>query len=321
MFARANILLINCVQVSTVSVLVVNGMQTSGIKQVGVWKVENDGVREAADTLAVEEPLEIRLGLTREGRRENRRLSITMRTPGNDAELALGFLFAEGVIHGREQVASVQPCGRPAEGADYVNVLRVDLTPGTEIDLPRLERHFTTTSSCGVCGKTSLEALEIIADPLPQEDFRVEANVIHRLPATLREAQAVFESTGGLHAAALFDAGGNLRCLREDVGRHNALDKLIGAQWQAGCLPLHDSILLLSGRASFELLQKALRAEIPVVAAVGAPSSLAVELAERFHITLLGFVRNQRFNIYSVPERIAYSEQSLSSLASPTAIS
>jgi FdhD protein len=296
-------------------------MQAPGIRQVGVWKVENDGAREAQDTLAVEEPLEIRLGFTREGRRENRRLSITMRTPGEDAELALGFLLAEGVIQDRTQVKAVQPCGRPAEGADYVNVLRVDLSPGTEIDLPRLERHFTTTSSCGVCGKTSLDALEITASPLTHDGFRVEASVIHALPATLREAQAVFESTGGLHAAALFDTEGNLRCLREDVGRHNALDKLIGAQWSAGSLPLRDSILLLSGRASFELLQKALRAEIPIVAAVGAPSSLAVELAQRFHITLLGFVRNQRFNIYSAPERIAYSEQSLCNLASPTASS
>lgn len=280
---------------------------TKGTTQVGIWKIENgDGV-ETRDTLAQEEPLEIRLGFTRDGQREHRQLSITMRTPGQDRELALGFLFAEGVLHSREQVASARHCGKAVEGAETSNVFRVDLAPDTIVDLPRLERYFTTTSSCGVCGKTSLDALAISGDTKPLTDrFCVSPQIIHQLPTTLREAQAVFDSTGGLHAAALFDASGNLLCLREDVGRHNALDKLVGAQLEAGNLPIHERLLLLSGRASFELLQKALRASIPVVAAVGAPSSLAVELAQRFHITLLGFVRNQRFNIYSGTERIAF---------------
>jgi FdhD protein len=251
-----------------------------------------------SDMLAVEEPLEIRLGCDVDGRHVHTAVSITMRTPGNDRELAVGFLFTEGILVAREQVAGVRSCGAG-------NVVRVDLRPGVAVDLTRLERHFYTSSSCGVCGKTSLEAVGVCARHRATEGRPlVEAEVIHRLPQALRESQSVFDRTGGLHAAALFDTAGNLLCLREDVGRHNALDKLIGAQFLAGRTPLLEDVLLVSGRASFELVQKAVVAGIPILAAVGAPSSLAVSLAREHGLTLLGFVRQDRFNIYTGAERI-----------------
>ena len=262
-------------------------------------------MEETDDALAVEEPLEIRLGYVREGKRLIQSISITMRTPGADLDLAAGFLFTESIVRGPDQIASIRPCGRPVGEAKLQNVVRVELTPDAIVDIARLQRHFYTSSSCGVCGKSSLDAIEIVGNPSPIEDgFKAMPELIHRLPSALRAAQDVFNKTGGLHAAALFDADANLICLREDVGRHNALDKLIGAQLREGRVPLADRILLLSGRASFELLQKALAARIPLVAAVGAPSSLAVDLARRYNITLLGFVREDRFNIYSAAQRI-----------------
>ena len=210
----------------------------------------------------------------------------------------MGFLFTEGVIVSREQVAGVHACGSG-------NVARVDLHPGVGVDLSRLERHFYTSSSCGVCGKASLEAVRVCArNRIPESQPVVEAGVIHHLPEALRAAQAVFDRTGGLHASALFDAQGNLLSLREDVGRHNALDKLIGAQFLAGRTPLSEAVLMVSGRASFELVQKAAVAGIPILVAVGAPSSLAVSLAREHGLTVLGFVRQDRFNIYTGPERI-----------------
>ncbi len=221
-----------------------------------------------------------------------------MRTPGDDAELAVGFLFTEGLIADREQVAGVRMC----KGG---NAVRVDLTPGVAVDLARLERHFYTGSSCGVCGKSSLAAVRVEPRFRPAAGMPVvEAEVIYRLPEALREAQTVFDRTGGLHASALFNTAGCLLDLREDVGRHNALDKLIGAEFLAGRLPLTEAILLVSGRVSFELVQKAAVAGIPIVAAVGAPSSLAVDLAREHGLTLLGFVRVERFNIYTGAERI-----------------
>jgi len=252
-----------------------------------------------SDTVAVEEPLEIRLGYDDGGRRRHRTVAVTMRTPGHDPELAVGFLFTEGIVTARDQLAGVHICCRTA------NVVRVELAAGSTVDFARLKRHSYTTSSCGVCGKTSLEAVRVVAgDPPPADKPVVDAATIHGLPAALRVAQPVFDRTGGLHASALFDAHGHLRCVREDVGRHNALDKLIGCQFLAGLTPLCDDILLVSGRASFELVQKAAVAGIPVLAAVGAPSSLAVDLARERGLTLLGFVRESRFNIYSGPDRI-----------------
>ncbi|MEP6925483.1 MAG: formate dehydrogenase accessory sulfurtransferase FdhD [Pyrinomonadaceae bacterium] len=257
------------------------------------------------DALAVEEPLEIRLGVFENGKTVHKSISITMRTPGDDFELAAGFLFTEGILHSKNQIARIHHCGLPNKTNNLQNTVRVDVQPETAVDFKRLERHFYTSSSCGVCGKSSIEALHTGVKKIQQKDFPVfEPATIHCLPDVLRESQNVFEQTGGLHAAGLFDAKGNLIALREDVGRHNAVDKLIGSQFLAGQVPLSDKLLQVSGRASFELVQKALMAGIPILSSVGAPSSLAVELAKEFGMTLLGFVRNKRFNIYTGAERI-----------------
>jgi FdhD protein len=259
------------------------------------------GAETENDLLAVEEPLEIRLQFP--GVPKHKAISITMRTPGDDFDLAAGFLFTEGIINSPEQISKIRYCGLPAAGKNINNTLVAELAEGVDIDLKRLERHFYTTSSCGVCGKSSIEALHTGAKKV-EVNNKFKSELIHELPGTLRSAQAVFERTGGLHASALFDADGDLDILREDVGRHNALDKVIGAKFMAGETPLTSRILLVSGRASFELVQKALMAGIPVLAAVGAPSSLAVELAAEFGMTLIGFVRDGRFNIYTGAERI-----------------
>jgi FdhD protein len=269
------------------------------ILTVPVQKVDGDSSAPVQDLLAVEEPLEIRLG--------QKSVSITMRTPGHDFELAAGFLFTEGILHDAAEIREIHWSPPHANGnpRQLGNSVTVELNAGVEVDLDRLERHFYTTSSCGVCGKASIEAIQMQGCPvLPRNGPLVETSVIHDLPATLRREQPVFERTGGLHAAALFDPQGKLQLLREDVGRHNAVDKLIGSQMLAGRTPLSGHLLLVSGRASFELVQKALMAGIPILAAVGAPSSLAVETAQRFNMTLLGFVRDGRFNIYSGASRI-----------------
>jgi FdhD protein len=270
-----------------------------------IVRFEDGHSRLAEDSLAVEEPLEIRLGFGPLRARERRTVALTMRTPGHDRELAAGFLFTEGVIQDPADLLEIViPEEDEADGRE--NLVRVELRPEVEVDLGRLQRHFYTTSSCGVCGKTSLEALETASglSPLPVE-FTVAASVLTGLPDALREAQEVFGRTGGLHGCAFFSPAGELLCTREDVGRHNALDKLIGAELLTKGGVLERRILLLSGRASFELLQKAVMAGVPVVGAVGAPSSLAVEVAERFGITLVGWLRGERFSVYTHPERIA----------------
>lgn len=265
---------------------------------VRVCRIDDTSSSVQSDMLSVEEPLEIRLRHDLAGRPAHTVVSVTMRTPGNDCELAAGFLFTEGILDEPEQVASIHLCRSG-------NVVCVQLRPGVAVDLTRLERHFYTSSSCGVCGKASLEAVRISArHRLREGQPVVEAEVISRLPEALRAAQTVFDRTGGLHAAALFDVRGQLICLREDVGRHNALDKVIGAQFLARRPPLLEDVLLVSGRASFELVQKAVVAGIPILAAVGAPSSLAVSLAREHGLTVLGFVRRDRFNIYTGAERI-----------------
>jgi FdhD protein len=278
------------------------------VSQAEIAVVTSDG-REVGDVLAVEEPLEIRIGFP-EG--THKAVSITMRTPGDDAELAAGFLFTEGILKTAEQIKQIRHCGLKIgsnkgtldrASALNSNTIRVDLNDAIDLDLKRLERNFYTTSSCGVCGKASIEALATGVEQITS-DLRVTAEVIHSLPQTLRDAQSVFEATGGLHASALFDADGKLDIVREDVGRHNALDKVIGRKFLDGETPLKDRILLVSGRASFELVQKALMAGIPILAAVGAPSSLAVELAAEYGMTMVGFVRDGRFNIYCGDERI-----------------
>ncbi|HEV2968650.1 MAG TPA: formate dehydrogenase accessory sulfurtransferase FdhD [Pirellulales bacterium] len=275
-----------------------------------VQKVFAGRLETRLDQLAVEEPLEIRLVYSSVGERREHSISITMRTPGHDPELAAGFLLSEGIVRGSRDIEAIRHSGPTSETARSHNVVRIELREDLAFDLKRLERHFYTTSSCGVCGKSSLEALEVFAAPLwSPDEFQIAAEAIHQLPDKLREAQAVFDRTGGLHAAALFNADCNLLEIREDVGRHNAVDKLLGSQLLAGKLPLSMCGILVSGRASFELVQKALVAGIPLLAAVGAPSSLAVELAKRYQMTLVGFVRGRRFNIYSGTQRIAINAE------------
>lgn len=271
-----------------------------------VLKREADGATHTAtDALAVEEPLEIKLAHGPAGRRSYTSVSVTMRTPGHDAELALGFLFTEGVIGGYRDVASVRFAGAP--GGEE-NVLVVELHAGVAVDVARLERHFYTASSCGVCGKASLEQVRLTPGYYPQPGLpRLAASGLPALPEALLAGQSAFAATGGLHAAGLFDARGELLLLREDVGRHNALDKVLGAAMRKGWLPLREHLALVSGRASFELVQKALMAGLPALAAVGAPSSLAVELAEAYNLSLIGFLRHGRFNVYSGAERIIFA--------------
>jgi FdhD protein len=272
-----------------------------GVRSAVVEKVRTTRRTTDQDLLVVEEPLEIRLGIDRNGKRSEKAVSITMRTPGHDYELAVGFLFNEGIIRSLEDLE--QAPGTNA--AENCNVVTVRLRKGLKMDMRRLLRHFYATSSCGVCGKASLQALEVQGCPvLRKSEPHIHAHTVHVLPEKLRAAQSVFDRTGALHAAGLFDAAGNLICVREDVGRHNAVDKLIGNQLMAGRTPLGDHLLMVSGRTSFEIIQKALMAGIAVVAAVSAPSSLAVDLADRFGMTLLGFVRGDNFNIYAGAQRI-----------------
>lgn len=250
-------------------------------------RAEDGPTVEEQDLVAVEEPLQIRIG--------DRDIAVTMRTPGHDEELAAGFLFTEGIL---------QP-GQIAKIACNQNVAAVTLLPGVEIDESLLQRNFYVTSSCGVCGKASIESIEAAGCMIMPRDLpRVSEAVIRGLPETLRLSQQVFERTGGLHACGLFTAGGELIVIREDVGRHNAVDKMIGRAYLDGKLPLSHHVLLVSGRTSFELVQKAVMAGIPVLAAVGAPSSLAVKTALRFGMTLIGFLRRERFNVYTAPGRV-----------------
>ncbi|WP_285727207.1 formate dehydrogenase accessory sulfurtransferase FdhD [Psychromicrobium xiongbiense] len=255
-----------------------------------------------ADALAVEEPLEIRVA--------GRPLAVTMRTPGHDVELATGFFVSEGIISSGEDVRAAIHCGGPGTGpggqANTYNVLDVALAPGVQLPESTLSRNFYTTSSCGVCGKASIDAVRTVSSfQLAEDETRIGAETVLSFPDQLRARQDVFEKTGGLHAAALFDAEtAEMLVIREDVGRHNAVDKVVGWAAQQGLLPLRRTVLQVSGRASFELVQKAVMAGIPVLSAVSAPSSLAVELAAESGLTLLGFVRGSSMNVYTRPERI-----------------
>jgi len=271
-----------------------------------VQRVAGTALARDTDLLAIEAPLEISLEHGPSGQRQTQTLAVTMRTPGHDAELVAGFLLSEGIIGGPADIQTLAHHADPRRPKERGNVLRAALAPSVVLELGRLERHFYTTSSCGVCGKTSIDAVKATSCPAPPpaDSPRVAASLIHQLPQRQRAAQAVFEQTGGLHATALFSAEGELLLLREDVGRHNAFDKVVGAALLAGQLPLGQHIALLSGRASFELVQKAALAGVAILAAIGAPSSLAVEAAEEFGLTLLGFVRNERFNIYTHAQRI-----------------
>ncbi len=265
-----------------------------------------DGSWQAApDHIAVEEPLEIRLSQVVSGLRQTEPISITMRTPGHDFELAAGFLFGEGIVSAPEDMVGIDYATDVKSEEERGNALVVTLRDGLAVNLGNQRRNFTTTSACGVCGKASLDALLLEGCRPLKSDVQVDAQALMALPRTLRQRQCGFEATGGVHAAGLFTTSGEFLALSEDVGRHNAFDKLVGAQLLAGNLDeLGTRVALLSGRASYELLQKALRARVPIVAAVGAPSSLAVEIAETFGITLVGFLKNGSFNVYSGRERI-----------------
>ncbi|MCD6063178.1 MAG: fdhD [Flavipsychrobacter sp.] len=271
-------------------------MKEEATLRADIYKVSRNHMSETDDVLAVEEPLEIRLVHGSADKRIQKNLSVTMRTPGSDKELATGFLFTEGIINNISHVKDVLLND---------NIISIIIDEDVNFDLSKLERNFYTTSSCGVCGKSSIEAVKTVCQISSDGGtLHYPAGLIYTLPNLLRKQQDVFESTGGLHASALFDAEGKLLLLREDVGRHNALDKLIGAALEQGMLPLDNHLLLLSGRASFELLQKAAMAGIKMVAAVGAPSSLAVQMAKESGITLIGFLRDNRFNIYNGEQRI-----------------
>ena len=267
-----------------------------GVRDVRVARWWGDEHEVAPDRLIVEEPLEMRV--VHGTGRTSSSISVTMRTPGEDEELALGFLYTERVIEATSQVERIEPCGRPDPATGLINTVRVVLRPGVEIDLERLRRNVYTTSSCGVCGKTSIDAVAVAASAV-QSDIALDAVMIRGLTAELDGLQKRFAATGGAHAAALCDPSGRLLLLREDVGRHNAVDKLIGAMLRSERIDPSQAVLVLSGRAGFELVQKAAVAGIPAVVAVGAPTSLSVDLAERMNVTLVGFARNETFVVYA----------------------
>lgn len=268
--------------------------------RVDLRTVEEGRARRRRDLVATEEPLEIRVL----SRGESRPLALTMRTPGADFDLAAGFLLAEGLVAAPRDIVRLEACRGPGPADTDDNVVTVTLRPGLAVDWERYERHFGVHGGCGVCGKTRLDQLALAGHAPVVSDLRVPAELLYALPERLRADQAVFEATGGLHAAGLFDREGRLVALREDVGRHNALDKLFGWAFLEGRLPLREHIVLVSGRSSYEILQKCLAAGLPILCGVSAPSSLAVDLAERFGITLVGFLRKRRFNVYAGWERV-----------------
>jgi len=295
---------------------------TRSTSQAIVDRFTGDQAHATTDTLAVEEPLELQLAYGPLGSRQVKSISVTMRTPGHDFELVAGFLLTEGIVSDSADISKIsyvagpsnevrsQPVGPNTTVLPYQpekNIVRVDLAADVTVSMANLERNFYTTSSCGICGKASLLALRTVCPPRAANSLKVAASLLYSLPERLRAGQDVFERTGGLHASGLFDADGHLHSIREDVGRHNAVDKLMGAEFLADRIPLRQRLLLLSGRASFELLQKALMGGIPMVVSVGAPSSLAVAVAKEFDITLIGFLRGDYFNVYHGAERISDS--------------
>ena len=275
-------------------------MKKPQVAPVSIVRHEEGATEESPDLVVSEEPLEIKVGYGNEEDRAHMSLSVTMRTPGYDLELVAGFLFAEGIIDNPAQLLALEHCQNVKSEDEQGNVVRAELSPEVELDLELLQRNSFASSSCGVCGKASIEALaHLQCESFPKgEKPALDPGVINDLPKRLREAQTVFRHTGGIHATGLFDLEGNLLLMREDVGRHNALDKVIGAKFLQDELPLAGLIGFCSGRLGFELVQKSLRAGLPILAAVGAPSSLAVETASQYGMMLLGFVREGRFNEY-----------------------
>ncbi|HLJ60419.1 MAG TPA: formate dehydrogenase accessory sulfurtransferase FdhD [bacterium] len=286
---------------------VTHAVRTNTVRR-RVIQVSDGAARARTDVLATEEPLEIRLHPPDGG--AHVQVSVTMRTPGHDFELAAGFLFTEGVVRASEDVKTISYCtDARLDGDQQYNIVSVFLRPGATFDADRVTRNFYTTSSCGVCGKGSIDAIHVRGvAPVRDNGFAVDGRSLRTIATRLRDAQALFAKTGGLHAAAAFDASGHLVALREDVGRHNAVDKLVGHAFLGRRLPLDRHVLMVSGRASFEIVQKAAAAGIPVVAAVSAPSSLACDVAAAFGITLVGFVRDGRFSVYTNTQRIRLPE-------------
>ena len=278
--------------------------QPESERHVSVVRVTSAGSENRQDLLAIEEPLEIRIVHGPRNKRHSKSLSITMRTPGHDFELAAGFLLSENIVETPDQIVGFEHVGPAEPGKDHGNTLMVELGFDVDVEIEKLQRHFYTTSSCGICGKASLDAVRALEISPLDDPLVVDSEVIFRLPTGLREQQDVFDRTGGLHAAGLADQTGRFIAIREDVGRHNAVDKLIGLQLLERTLPLAGKLLVVSGRASFELMQKALMAGIPMLIAVGAPSSLAVELADEFQMTLAGFTSAKRFNLYAGEQRV-----------------
>jgi FdhD protein len=267
------------------------------LSKIAITKFSNGQMTSTEDSVAAEEPLEISINYLVDGAYQSKNISITMRTPGNDKELALGFLFTEGILKRVSDIKSTQQVSE--------NSIHIIFSESTEFDLSKLDRHFYTSSSCGVCGKSSIDSLKTVKNTYSiSESFKIKQDTILSLNQKVIVAQSVFERTGGLHASGLFNKDGDLLDVFEDIGRHNALDKLIGKNFHSDLLPLSESILFLSGRACYELIQKAAMAEIPMICAIGAPSSLAIELAKEFDITLIGFLKSQSFNIYNRPDRI-----------------
>ena len=273
------------------------------VKSVKIVRSEGEVDESTSDLLVVEEPLEIRIGYGAQDKRLQHSLTVTMRTPGDDEHLCLGLLYTEGIITSMHQVMSAKYCQNVTLEDGGNNVMRVELKPEINYNPVSFSRNFYTSSSCGVCGKASIEQVQVDCQAV-ESALHIKKELIARLPKKLLTLQDVFKHTGGVHACGLFDPRGNLLLHKEDVGRHNALDKLVGAMLIKKELPAGDKILMLSGRISFELVQKAIKAGIPIVLAVGAPSSLAVELANEFAVTLVGFVKESGFNIYTHPERI-----------------
>jgi FdhD protein len=276
-------------------------LRPGGTTRLPVKVFREGGFTSREDVLVTEEPMEIRLAISGV---PSVSLTVTMRTPGHDFETAAGLLFSEGILSSPEQIHRIMYCRDVSDAEQQYNVVTVELRPGVILDLDPSSRRFGMTAACGVCGKSSLESLHRRGLEPIEDGLRLPVATLLQLPSALKDAQSLFQKTGGLHAAALFDSTGKLLLLREDVGRHNAVDKIIGERFLAGKLPLNGCVLLVSGRPGFEIIQKAVAAGLPLLAGVSAPSSLAVQTAEAFNMTLVGFLREDRFNIYSSPERL-----------------
>ncbi len=274
-------------------------MKDNRVENIQIHKISSGKITETADKVAVEEPLQIQLKYSTATGQMLKDIAVTMRTPGNDTELAAGFLFTEGIIKSVDDINEIKHA--PADENGVQVILKENIIPAMD----NMARNFYTTSSCGICGKASIDAIQTVSQyDEVKNDSLISAAIFYSLQNELKKQQKIFENTGGIHASALFDVDGKFMMLREDVGRHNALDKIIGAAMLNNQLPLNNCILLLSGRASFELVQKAVMAGIKIIASVGAPSSLAVEMAIENDVTLVGFLKEDRFNIYATKERI-----------------